>query len=139
MVSIYFALIALLLIFHYLGRHFSYWQRRGIPCAPPNWILGNFGDAVSRKSLCQLFRDYYEKYKQKGGPFVGFYCFAQPTVMVMDPELIRRILITDFPKFNTHMMYCNERDDPLTGQLFNLTGDRCVFLKYQRNWVSKKP
>ncbi|XP_061401522.1 cytochrome P450 6a9-like [Musca vetustissima] len=123
MTWILLTVLILLLAFHYLRRHFQYWQSCAIPSDVPNWIFGNFGSALTSKSLCQLFADYYEKYKLQG-PFVGFYCFSQPTIFVVDPELIRRILITDFSKFNNHMMYCNEKDDPLTGQLFNLTGDR---------------
>uniref|UniRef100_A0A1I8P8W7 Cytochrome P450 n=1 Tax=Stomoxys calcitrans TaxID=35570 RepID=A0A1I8P8W7_STOCA len=129
-------LSVLLLLCYYIGhmvyKHLTYWNRLGIACEPPHWLLGNFAGVTTQRSFDEIFQNYYDKYKCCG-PFAGFYWFTKAGVMVMDPELAKHILIKDFSKFTDRIMYCNEQDDPLTGQLFNLPGQRW---RHMRNKLS---
>ncbi|XP_073811906.1 probable cytochrome P450 6a21 [Musca autumnalis] len=115
-------------------KNFTYWRRQNIPCDSPNWIVGNLKGISITNSFRQIWQEYYDKYKDSGCPFVGFYWFTRPGVFVLDPILIKQILIKDFSKFSDRgIMYCNEEDDPLTGSLFNLSGAKW---RYMRNKIS---
>ncbi|XP_075168006.1 putative cytochrome P450 6a21 [Haematobia irritans] len=132
--SILLTTIALLLIYawNFLRKHYSYWRDLSIPCDPPHWMVGNLQGAVAEKPFLQIWQDYYNRYRNSG-PFVGFYWFTKPGVFVLDPNLIKMILIKDFPKFTDRGLYCNEEDDPLSGTLFNLEGPKW---RYMRNKIS---
>lgn len=114
---------SLLYCFNLLGKHFAYWKKINIPCDRPNWFAGNLLGATLWKPFPQIWQEYYEKYKNTG-PFAGFYWFTKPGVFVLTPSLTKQILIKDFCKFTDRGMYCNEKDDPLTGSIFNLEGDK---------------
>lgn len=94
-----------------------------MPCDTPHWLWGNMKGVMTEKSLQELCNNYYQKYKGRG-PFAGLYFGSKPTVFVMDPKLIQSILIKDFSNFTDHGFYHNEEDDPLTGQLFLLDGQK---------------
>uniref|UniRef100_A0A1I8NNF1 Cytochrome P450 n=1 Tax=Stomoxys calcitrans TaxID=35570 RepID=A0A1I8NNF1_STOCA len=104
-----------------IRRHFNYWQDLGIPCETPSWLMGSVAGMSTKKSFEQIIREYYEKHKGKG-PLAGFYWFSKLAVFVMDPDVIKSILIKDFAKFTDRGLYSNEVDDPLSGSLFNLDG-----------------
>ncbi|XP_073813620.1 cytochrome P450 6a9-like [Musca autumnalis] len=123
--TILLATVVLLLIYvgHLLHKRYTYWESQGVPCDKPNWLLGSLGGAMTTKPVEQILREYYEKYKN-AGPFVGFYWFTKPAAFVTDPQLLKQILIKDFSKFTDRGLYCNEEDDPLSGNLFNLDGNK---------------
>ncbi|XP_013112026.2 probable cytochrome P450 6a21 isoform X1 [Stomoxys calcitrans] len=122
-ISILLAILAGLLV--YIGlrvrKHFNYWKDLGVPCDQPNWLMGSVAGFLTSKPFNQIVGDYYEKYRLTG-PYAGFYWFYKLAVFVMEPNLIKHILIKDFSKFTDRGLYTNEEDDPLTGQLFNLDG-----------------
>ncbi|XP_073813531.1 probable cytochrome P450 6a21 [Musca autumnalis] len=117
-------LVLLVYIGHLLQRHFNYWHNLGIPCEPPNWFLGNLGGFTTTRSFVQIIREYYVKFQNSPGPFMGFYWMHKKAVFVMDPALIKQILIKDFHKFSDRGFFSNEDDDPLSGQLIKLSGNK---------------
>ncbi|XP_061401512.1 probable cytochrome P450 6a21 [Musca vetustissima] len=123
--TILLATVVLLLM--YLGlmlyKRYTYWEAQGVPCDRPNWLLGSLGGAMTSKTVEQILREYYQKYRNSG-PFVGFYWFTKPAAFVTDPQLLKQILVKDFSKFTDRGLYCNEEDDPLSGNLFNLDGNK---------------
>lgn len=46
-------------------------------------------------------------------PWVGYYKFLTPGVLVRDPQLILDILIKDYAYFNKNDFHVNEKLDPL--------------------------
>lgn len=46
-------------------------------------------------------------------PYVGFYKFSTPAILLRDPDLIKDILIKDHFSFHGNDFMVNERDDPL--------------------------
>lgn len=132
--TILLATLGLLLL--YIGlklrQRFNYWHNLGIACDPPNWFLGSFSGLMTTRSFDVILKGYYNKYRNSG-PFAGLYWFTKPSVFVLDPELIKHVLIKDFSKFSDRGMYSNEEDDPLSGQLFNLDGAKW---RHMRNKLS---
>ena len=106
-----------------IRNHYKYWQNLDIGCDEPSWIFGSFKGAVTERTFFEIFQNYYYKYKNVG-PFAGFYWFYRTAVFVTDVSLIKQILIKDFNKFSDRGMFVNEKDDPLSGHLFNLEGKK---------------
>ncbi|KAF2896449.1 hypothetical protein ILUMI_09729 [Ignelater luminosus] len=71
--------------------------------------------------------------KNKGLEYCGFYAFARPNLILLDPELIKAILSKDFQHFTDRGFYINEKVDPLSAQLLTLKG---LQWKLRRNKIS---
>ncbi|XP_013112018.2 probable cytochrome P450 6a21 [Stomoxys calcitrans] len=129
-------LACVIFLFVYLGykkrKQLAYWRDQGVACDTPHWLLGNVEGIMSSRSYSQIIKEYYEKFKNFS-PFVGFYWFTKPAVFVLDPVLMKHILVKDFSKFIDRGLYNNAEDDPLTGHLLNLEGDKW---RYMRNKLS---
>ncbi|KOC60093.1 putative cytochrome P450 6a14 [Habropoda laboriosa] len=48
----------------------------------------------------------------------------KPYLVVNDPNLIREVLAKEFSSFHDRGIFCNEETDPLSGNLFQLTGKK---------------
>ncbi|KAL7736338.1 hypothetical protein ACLKA6_014809 [Drosophila palustris] len=110
-------LVLLLAVYWLLRQHYAYWRRRGVPELRPNLLIGNLAGMLSLRSspadfLCQLYNhpDAQDK------PFVGIHVFHKPALLLRDPELIKRIMIKDFPKFSNRYSNSDYEGDPLGSQ-----------------------
>ncbi|KAH8250707.1 hypothetical protein KR032_000240, partial [Drosophila birchii] len=108
-------------LFH---RNFSYWKRQGVTHDAPHPFYGNLLGFRKNRVLHDIIFDYYNKYRNSSNPFVGFYFLHKPAAFVVDPNLAKNILIKDFSNFADRGQFHNERDDPLTQNLFNLDGKK---------------
>ncbi|XP_023298808.2 cytochrome P450 6a9-like [Lucilia cuprina] len=111
----------LVALFLHLRKKLSYWQSLGVKCEEPHFLLGNLKGVQTKRGFYQIWQEYYDKFRGSG-PFVGFYWFYKPAVFVLEPQLIKNILIKDFQNFTDRGFFHNEKDDPLSGQLFLLDG-----------------
>lgn len=107
----------------------TYWKSRGVPYVQPKFLVGNMSETAS-KPFFMHYRDVYDKLKGKA-PFVGFYFFLRPLAFITDLDLVKNILIKDFNNFVDRGMYTNEKDDPLSGHLFSLDGDRWRVMRHK--------
>ncbi|EDW02010.1 GH20136 [Drosophila grimshawi] len=76
------------------------------------------------RTVHDILEEYYNKFRKTNHPFVGFNFLQKRSAFVMDIKLAKNILIKDFTNFTDRGQFYNERDDPLTGHLFNLDGKR---------------
>nr|XP_016997370.2 probable cytochrome P450 6a23 [Drosophila takahashii] len=131
--SLLLTLIALLisLLLFVARRNYGYWQRRGIPHDVPHPLYGNMKDWPKKKMMGQIFRDYYLKYKGSNYPIAGFFFFYTRNAVITDLDMVKRILIKDFNYFEDRGVFCNEIDDPLTGTLFNIEGQKWRNLRHK--------
>lgn len=67
-------------------------------------------------------RKSYEKFKNH--PYHGLYIFHSPVLMINDLELVKQILVKDFSNFPDRGLFSNEKIDPLTGNLFTISGEK---------------
>ncbi|XP_017019027.1 probable cytochrome P450 317a1 [Drosophila kikkawai] len=105
----------------------DYWRFRGIPHERPKklWpvIRQIMTQTLSTEAMkASHYTALYAKFKGSG-PFCGFYALLQPRALILDRELIRQIMIKDFWNFNDRGMYCNQKSDPLSGDLYALRGE----------------
>jgi cytochrome P450 family 6 len=102
---IIFALSLALLTWLYL--HASYFKRVNLPyvkCIP---ILGCF---FNLKGFYETVRLLYNHPDVKDKPVFGIFNFHKPTLMVCDPELIKRITVKDFNSFSDRYASSNDHD-----------------------------
>lgn len=119
------ALVLLLLPLYRLLRHiYSYWSRHHFPHLPPSIPWGCLRPVVidKSKSFGELIRDIHLDHPD--APFLGLYMFFRPILLVRDPHLVKRILITDFDHFHDRGVFYNEDTDPVGANLFAMPGHK---------------
>ncbi|XP_073846685.1 probable cytochrome P450 6a21 [Musca autumnalis] len=109
------------LLVYYIKKRLNYWKELDIPHDEPSLISGNLQGLMTKRSIADCTREAYEKHRGSG-PFCGFYFFQRPSVLVLETDLAKNILIKDFSKFTDRGLFHNEEGDPLTGHLFLLDG-----------------
>ncbi|XP_030082008.1 uncharacterized protein LOC111602573 [Drosophila hydei] len=119
-------------LFMRLRRNMQYWQNKGISCEEPHILMGSMKGVQTERSFLEIYMKYYNKFRGTG-PFAGFYWFQRPAVFILEPFLVKHILIKDFNKFSDRGLFHNPDDDPLSGQLFLLDGPKW---KAMRNKLS---
>nr|AID61414.1 cytochrome P450 [Calliphora stygia] len=119
----YLLLALITLAYLAIRRHYTYWQQRNVVYEKPDFFLGNMRQVGKKQPLKQPFYDFYQKFKGKA-LFGGFYLSLRKAVILLDLDLIQHVLITDFNDFAARGNYYNEKDDPLSGHLFNLDGPK---------------
>lgn len=101
---------------------YSFWNRLGIPTAPPTIPIGNLKDLVLlKKNFGMTLQDIYNESKAKGYRHVGLFFGVKPVYMPIDPEIIKHILQKDFAHFmNRNLIEVDFKREPLAAHLFNL-------------------
>ncbi|XP_047118281.1 probable cytochrome P450 6a14 [Schistocerca piceifrons] len=109
-------------VYVWFSHSYKYWKKKGAPYQEPQFPFGTAKDIILGKlSFAMGSSDIYRQFK--GNRFVGTYFFHRPGLVVMDPDLIRSILVKDFWTFQDRAVPINE-NEPLNHHLFVLRGDR---------------
>lgn len=113
---------AVYLYFKYL---YTTWTRVKLPHLEPTFPYGSTKSFLTlEQSMGDTFADIYNKLKAKTKSFGGFYMFSKPVIMIIDPDLIRNILSTNFVNFHDRQFYIDEENDPLGAHLVALKGEK---------------
>ncbi|XP_049815561.1 probable cytochrome P450 6a14 isoform X2 [Schistocerca nitens] len=109
-------------VYAWFSYSYKYWQRKGVPYLEPRFPFGNVYNSFVGKTSGPI--ELNEAYLQfKGQHFGGVYFFNRPSLMIVDPDLIRTILVKDFWTFQDRGIKTNE-NEPLNGHLFLLGGNK---------------
>lgn len=120
-------------VYFYCKYKLNYWKRHGIPqLINPNLLFGHFKDAVLFKSPPGFYLG--ELYKNTELPFVGFYIFHKPALLLRDPEVIKQIVIKDFNNFSDRNFAGSVQKDSIG--MKNLFGLRNPEWKYLRSKIT---
>ncbi|XP_045538813.1 cytochrome P450 6B6 [Papilio machaon] len=117
------ALAALIALCLYGSRAHNYWRQRGVRHMRPLPFLGTYGSVyLMQKSTTQVATDAYCRFPEE--KVVGQFWASKPQLLIRDPEIIKRVLTTDFAHFyprglNPH----KEVIEPLLRNLFFADGD----------------
>ncbi|XP_065349717.1 probable cytochrome P450 6a14 isoform X1 [Cloeon dipterum] len=116
--------ILILLVYKISIRNHGYWRSRGVESVDALPIVGSLWSALSlQEHMSELFSRLY--YEHKGKRFVGYYQGNTPGLLVMDPELIRSIVISDFSHFVDHGFEVDPHNDPMQSRnLVNMSGQQ---------------
>ena len=112
--------LALLAFYGYFHVIYSYWKKRGVSTPAPLAPFGNFGKSLFFTNPGFQIDQFYNDFK--GEKFAGLYSFNRPTLLLMDPELIKDVMVKDFSRFYGRGFPSNEDIEPLQGHLFALSG-----------------
>lgn len=121
-------IVGTLIIFYiYLTRHFKYWEKRGIPCV--SGALPGVGHMLSVVCLkitqAERFRQMYSE--NKNFSMVGFYNFLSPSLMVIEPALVKAVLQNNFTNFQKNVVPIDSNLDPLiANNPFTTSGERWI-------------
>lgn len=116
------SLIALFLtLYLWIKKHHNYWINRGFASAPAIFPIGSIKDVGTKVSLLEKFDDFYKEFKATS-PAVGIFFLLKPTLLVIDPVLIRLIFVKDFASFHDRYVYYNKKDDPISAHMLALDG-----------------
>ncbi|KAJ8941638.1 hypothetical protein NQ318_010664 [Aromia moschata] len=121
-------------ILWFFRKSFNYWKHRGVDFLEPTIPFGNAADLyMKRCTFGELFSNFYLQLKERGCKHGGAYFFWKPVYIPVDPDIIKKILISDFENFPNHGLYISEKNDPLSGHIFNMEGAKW------RNFRAKMP
>lgn len=98
------ALLFLILFFliQRVREHQNYFKKQNVKYFKSWLILGALKDSVLKKiTIVENFDNIYNAPELKDEPYFGIFTFYKPGIVVKDPELIKRILVTDFQSFNS--------------------------------------
>ncbi|XP_052755784.1 cytochrome P450 6B2-like [Galleria mellonella] len=118
-------LFVILALFYYYNRNsYKYWESKGIKHDKPVLLFGNnYRNFTVKKSVTELATETYWRYPDEKA--VGFYRAGRPELVVRDPEIIKRILITDFVHFYPRGLNFHKDNvvEPIMRNLFFADGD----------------
>ncbi|XP_058060790.1 probable cytochrome P450 6a14 [Anopheles bellator] len=110
-------------VYLYIRSRHYYWKDHGIPYAPdPHLFYGHVQGHSTTKHGAVINQELYRHFKQRGVPYGGVSLFIMPSLIVVDPELVKNVLVKDFNVFHDRGVYSNPKHDPFTGNLFGLKG-----------------
>lgn len=107
----------------FVKRRFLYWKDRGVPYAEPQFPYGTLQVGKHQPHSTQQNLALYRRYK-KDAAFVGLFFSLKPVALAIDLDFVKKVLITDFDYFHDRGTFFNEKEDPLSGHIFNLEGAR---------------
>uniref|UniRef100_A0A0K8TV46 unspecific monooxygenase n=1 Tax=Epiphyas postvittana TaxID=65032 RepID=A0A0K8TV46_EPIPO len=86
-------------LYFYLTRTFDYWRRRGVKHDQPWPLFGtNAKNYLMQATIMKMATDTYKKYP--GEKVVGYFRSSTPELVIRDPALAKRVLISDFNSFH---------------------------------------
>ncbi|GLH16470.1 Cytochrome P450 6j1 [Gryllus bimaculatus] len=100
------------LIYLYLTWNYNYWKKRNVAFVKPQLIFGNYKEVfLQKRTVSEVMEDIYKKLD--GKPFVGFWRFRTPGILVRDPEMVKTVLMKDFHSFEDNAIIVDPKMDPL--------------------------
>ncbi|KAH8278878.1 hypothetical protein KR018_010688 [Drosophila ironensis] len=120
MIGILLLLSAVTLLYVYIKWTFSYWDRKGFPSTAVSIPFGALKPVTNgKRSFGMAIYDVYNSTKE---PVIGMYLTLRPALLVRNAQLSHDILVKDFASFHDRGVYVDEKDDPMSGNLFALEG-----------------
>ncbi|KAM3960575.1 cytochrome P450 9e2-like [Aphomia sociella] len=99
----------------YFRQIYSRFSKYGVKHFTPIPLLGNMGRSLLRIDI--VTEDIERNYNAfPGERFTGRYEFLNPTVMIRDLELAKKITVKDFEHFLDHRSILDEKTDPFFGR-----------------------
>lgn len=123
MITIAVIIILAVTFYLYGTRNHGYWAKKGIIHVKPIPLFGTDAKRfLMQRSMADTCADTYWQFP--GERFVGRYRGAVPELVLRDPELIKRVLTTDFKHFYSRgLTQVHKWQEPLLRNLFFADGD----------------
>lgn len=129
------AIIAFLFTTFYIRFKLTYWQRRGVQQLDNvSYIFGNFKDAVLFRTAPGWHLGKLHRAARSDLPYVGFYIFHKPCLLLRDPEIIKQLFVRDFDNFCDRHFAGSVQKDSIG--MRNLFGVKNPAWRYLRSKIS---
>ncbi|XP_011551074.3 cytochrome P450 6B7 [Plutella xylostella] len=114
------------LLYFWVKHKYAHWEKKGIKSPPVVPFIGHFGRIITfKESIDGFTKRIYEDFPNE--PAVGTYRCLTPAVVLRDPELIKQVMIKDFPVFEDRGI--RALDDPINDNLFVAEGETWRILR----------
>ncbi|CAG9834257.1 unnamed protein product [Diabrotica balteata] len=112
-------LVAAVSLYAYFLYSYTYWSKKGVPYLEPKFPYGNCISmfAKAKGYPVGILDSCYTKMREKGWKIGGFFTIARPTLLILDPEYVRDVLVKDFSYFVDRGFYYTKHDQ-VTENLF---------------------
>lgn len=110
------------ILYAYFKYSFQYWKSRGVVHDEPSIPYGNTKGFSKTVNQALFVKNVYDKYKPSGQKVAGLYFLSTPVAVLLDINLIKSVMVKDFAHFTDRGLYYNEKDDPISANLFSLDG-----------------
>ncbi|KAH9638029.1 hypothetical protein HF086_014890 [Spodoptera exigua] len=123
MIVVALLLVGVVALYLYGTRNHNYWKERGVKHDKPIPIFGTDAKRyLLQSSIAQRAADTYWKYPTER--FVGYFRGSIPELVIRDPDLVKRIITTDFSYFYSRgLSPAHKVIEPLLRNLFFADGD----------------
>ncbi|KAF2881448.1 hypothetical protein ILUMI_24734 [Ignelater luminosus] len=123
--SVFTALLIIIIL--YYKWCFTYWKSRNIP--PTRKPKIPFGTLIypfleTPVHIAIAIKNAYDNLKKRSCKHGGGFLFLTPKYVLVDPGYIKNILQKDFEYFSERAFYYNEKDDPISANLFAISGEK---------------
>lgn len=127
---------AIVLLFWIYARYkLNYWKRRGVEqLSTYDLIFGNFKDAVLFRTAPGSHLGVLHNAASTNAPYLGFYIFHKPCILLRDPEIIKQVMIRDFENFSDRHFAGSQQKDSIG--MKNLFGLKNPAWKYLRSKIT---
>ncbi|EDW81881.1 uncharacterized protein Dwil_GK25425 [Drosophila willistoni] len=127
LITLALGLLAVGLFYMMFTWNHHYWRQRRVPGPKPNVFTGNYDNmyTMKRHAIYDL-NDIYRKYKSKYDA-VGIFAGRNPQLLVISPQLARRVFVSDFKSFHDNEVasFIDEKSDFIfANNPFSLTGEK---------------
>lgn len=122
-------LVIPVLIFIWIKKRYRYWIDRGFPQTETSFPFGSFQGVGSKATYFETLDVYYKKFKGST-PVVGTYSFLKPNILIIEPDLIKNILTSDFIYFHDRAVFYNKVNDLLLPKTFLAVVSNPIFFFY---------
>uniref|UniRef100_A0A8D8RLY9 Cytochrome P450 6a2 n=1 Tax=Cacopsylla melanoneura TaxID=428564 RepID=A0A8D8RLY9_9HEMI len=124
--TLFFLVVLVYLLYSLYTKDFLKWEKLGIFYLKPSFPFGSMYELyVKRKPKFLILQDFYWKFKAQNVPYGGYFQLNEPELMIVDPGLLKHILITDFSSFQDRgLSSVNVDKEPIIRHLFSIDGAR---------------
>lgn len=120
-----FLISSIFIYYLYYRRCFTYWKRKKVPQLCPSFPVGDLASSAwGKQSVFVRLQTLYNIFKNAGHKYGGIYFFNGPIFFPVDPDLIKKVLVSNFDCFVDRGMYIDEEKMPITAHLFSMKGEQ---------------
>ncbi|XP_017132266.1 probable cytochrome P450 28a5 [Drosophila elegans] len=127
LITLTLGLLAVWLLYVVFTWNYDHWRKRRVPGPKPRLLVGNYPNMFTMKrhaiyDIDDIYRQYKHKYDA-----VGIFGSRAPQLLVVNPELARRVFVSNFKNFHDNELAKNidEKTDYIfANNPFSLTGEK---------------
>ncbi|XP_065339677.1 cytochrome P450 9e2-like [Cloeon dipterum] len=123
-------LTALYLLYWYATNTFDHWKKKGVPEVRNKVpFFGSMLESVTMKKQFSLhFQELY--WGLKGHKFGGIFQMKRPMLVMMDPELIKDVMVKNFANFSDNVAIVSSKHDPMFAyNIFSMKGEQWKYAR----------